>query len=101
MDNKAKLEIVKKAYESKSIRVKTYYSMLEETGDMQYDYTNFVSDNFENDFEKINETGYHKCCCLLTYMLREDYFTNGAFEKRAEKGYVKKVLERMIELLSL
>lgn len=36
---------------------------------------------------------------LLTMLLREDYFCNGAFDQRVESGQVERIVQRMIKLL--
>lgn len=40
-----------------------------------------------------------KCSALLTMLLREDHFCNGAFDQRVESGQGERIVQRMIKLL--
>lgn len=46
----------------------------------------------------IDSADLSACCALLTALLWEDYFDNGAFRKRLKSGTVKRILERMEHL---
>ena len=43
--------------------------------------------------------GHDLCSALLTMLLREDHFCNGAFDQRVESGQVERIVQRMIKLL--
>ncbi|MBR1751989.1 MAG: hypothetical protein IJ740_14165 [Ruminococcus sp.] len=75
-----------------------YYNLLEEIGDIQYHYYDYVSQNVDEELKRLPNADYHLCCCLLTLILREDHFCN-SFDRRYNSGIVAEILNRMILLL--
>lgn len=78
------------------------YEMLEEIGDVKYNYTDYMITEpikVDEELKRISNANYDLCAALLTMMLREDHFSNGSFEKRVGSGQVRVVLERMIKVL--
>ncbi len=84
-------------------RVSSYYKLLEDMGDMKYNYREYLESapvNCEYELRKLSSADYELCTALFTMILREDYFSNGSFERRLRNGQVEDVLKRMIKLLS-
>ena len=77
------------------------YEMLEEIGDVKYNYTDYMITEpikVDEELKRISNANYDLCAALLTMMLREDHFSNGSFEKRVGSGQVRVVLERKIKV---
>ncbi len=75
-----------------------YYNLLEEIGDIQQHYYDYVSTNVDEEIKRLPNVDYHLCCCLLTLILREDHFCN-SFGNRYNSGIVNEILDRMVLLL--
>ena len=79
-----------------------YYDLLERLGDLKtnyYDYMSTVPINCDIELKRLPDADYDLCTALLTMLLREDHFSNGALRMRYEIGQVDAILFRMIELL--
>ena len=79
-----------------------YYDLLEKLGDMKYNYWDYMTTepiNCNEELKRLPTADYELCTALLTMLLREDHFCNGAFERRFEAGEVTPILERMVEVL--
>ena len=79
-----------------------YYKLLEKLGDLKtnyYDYMTTSPIDPERELERLPTANYVLCTALLTMMLREDRFSEGAFQRRYKAGQVDAVLRRMIETL--
>ena len=79
-----------------------YYTLLEKLGDLKtnyYDYMTTSPIDPERELERLPTANYVLCTALLTMMLREDRFSEGAFQRRYKAGQVDAVLRRMIETL--
>jgi len=101
MTTKEKIKIIQnsKCYLGKEER---YYSMLESFGDLKtnyYDYMITSPIDPERELERLPTANYVLCTALFTMMLREDRFSEGAFQRRYKAGQVDAVLRRMIETL--
>ncbi|WP_303825799.1 DUF4268 domain-containing protein [Ruminococcus flavefaciens] len=96
MTNDEKIKKIQSALDSKSPRLEIYYNLLEDMGDTVYNYTDYVEQNVDKEIRRLYDADYHMCCCILTLILREDYFINGKFERRYREGKVTAVLERML-----
>ena len=55
--------------------------------------------NCDIELKRLPEADYDLCAALLTMLLREDHFSNGALCERYESGQVDAILHRMITLL--
>lgn len=89
------------AMDTKNI-VPVYYDILEKIGALETDYVKYMTTapvcvDFE--LKRTKKASYELCCALMTMLLREDYFSNGAFYRRFQAGEVDKVVKRMILLL--
>lgn len=79
-----------------------YYTCLEEMDDLKTNYNDYMTTgpiDVETELKRLPGTDYDLCAAFLTMLLREDYFSNGAFERRYRNGQVTAIVERMIELL--
>ncbi len=80
-----------------------YYDLLERMGDLKRNYWDYMSTepiNCDVELQRLPEADYDLCAALLTMLLREDHFSNGALRERHETGYVNAILNRMIVLLN-
>ena len=79
-----------------------YYDLLDCMGDLKsnyYDYMTTEPINCEIELNRLPAADYDLCAALLTMLLREDHFSNGALRERYEAGQVDAILYRMIALL--
>ena len=80
-----------------------YYDLLERLGDLKtnyYDYMTTEPINCDMELQRLPDADYDLCAALLTMLLREDHFSNGALCVRYEAGQVDAILYRMITLLN-
>lgn len=83
--------------------VGAYYKLLEDMGGLKINYRDYmITEPIDCDveLERLATADWDLTCALLTMLLREDHFDNGAFMRRHRKGQVDAILKRMIELLS-
>lgn len=76
--------------------------MLEETGDLETNYWDYMTTEpikCNEELKRLECADYDLCSALLTMLLREDHFCNGAFDQRVESGQVECIVQRMIKLL--
>ena len=99
MTNIEKIKKIQAVLDSNTPRVEHYYRLLEDMEDIVYNYTDFVEQNVDNEFIKLEDADYHMCCCLMTLILKEDHFINGKFEDRFAEGKVTQILQKMVMLL--
>ena len=82
-----------------------YYELLEKLGSMKYGYGDYMTTepiNCDEELKRTSSADWDLCCALLTMLLREDHFAQyGCFDKRYEKGDVKKIIDRMIAIIEL
>lgn len=103
MENKEKRQLLQNLINADTVSVTSYYETLENTGDMKYNYGDYlITEPIDCDMEltRLKDADYELCCVLLTMLLREDHFSNGSFENRYRAGQVKPIVEKMIMLLS-
>lgn len=89
MTNQEKKMLLQELYSQHISEVEIYYKVLEDIGDLKYDYISYMTDgpiNCEMELERLPNADYTLCCALLTMLIREDYFCNGSFEERYEEG---------------
>jgi hypothetical protein len=80
----------------------TYYETLEDINAIKYHYYDYMATepiNADEELKRFPSADYDLCCALITMLLREDHFGNGAFGDRFENGEVTPIVERMIALL--
>ena len=85
-----------------NINVTNSYEVLEETGDLKTNYCDYMTTgpiNCNEELERLESANYDLCSALLTMLLREDHFCNGAFDQRVESGQVERIIQQMIKLL--
>ena len=102
MNIKEKIALFQTLNKNEIIREKMFYDVLEKCGDLK-DYSDYMTThpiNCDVELRRLSTADYDLCCALLTMLLREDHFNNGAFERRQRKGQVKPIVERIIKLLS-
>lgn len=103
MENKEKRQLLQNLIDADALSVISYYETLENTGDMKYNYGDYlITEPIDCDMElaRLKDADYELCCVLLTMLLREYHFSNGSFESRYRAGQVKPIVEKMITLLS-
>jgi len=79
-----------------------YYDQLSDLDMIEYNYGSFlVTEPIDVDAElrRVFDADLALCKALLTMLFREDYFVNGSFQERFERGDVRLVVERMRDLL--
>lgn len=82
--------------------VDRYYDTLEEIDDLKKNYWEYMNTepiDVESELARLPEADYDLCAALLTMLLREDHFSNGAFEERFNNNEVQPIIIRMIQLL--
>lgn len=63
-------------------RVEEFYRILESTGDLKSNYSDYLITgliNCDEELERVDSADYELCAALLTMLLREDHFCNGTF----------------------
>lgn len=78
-----------------------YDALLRKRGWEQLRYLDFMITHpirLDLELQRVEQADFSLCCALLTALLREDHFSNGAFEKRLQGGDVKRILDRMYVL---
>ena len=103
MTNTEKQNVLQNLKSDDTCSVSCYYDALENTGDMKYNYGDYMITepiDCQEELKRLPEADYDLCCALLTMLLREDHFCNGSFERRHRVGEVKPILDRMIALLA-
>lgn len=84
------------------LRVELFYDILKECGDLKANYGDYSSTHpidCNKELQRLADADYDLCTALITMLLREDHFSNGAFEKRQRCGQVKPIIDRMLLLL--
>ena len=80
-----------------------YYDLLESMGDIKRNYWDYMTTepiNCDIELRRLPNADYDLCTALLTMLLREDHFSNGALQERYKAGQVDAILSRMILLLN-
>ena len=101
MTNAEKILVIQNAINHPNTE-EIYYDLLDRLGDMKtnyYDYMSTAPINCDIELKRLPDADYDLCTALLTMLLREDHFSNGALCVRCETGQVDAILSRMIELL--
>lgn len=100
MNNQEKTALIQKTMEMS--HPEKYYDLLETLGDMKYNYRDYMTTepiNCNAELKRLDTADYELCTALLTILLREDHFSNGAFERRYSDGEVTAILEKMVATL--
>ena len=83
-------------------RAHYFYDRLDEAGLIAYDYGSYMVTepiHVDEELNRVKDADWNLCRALLTMLFREDHFSNGSFQRRAEQGDLKLILDRMIDLL--
>ncbi len=78
MENKEKRQFLQNLINADTLSVTSYYETLENTGDMKYNYGDYlITEPIDCNMElaRLKEADYELCCVLLTTLLREDHFS--------------------------
>ncbi len=79
-----------------------YYNQLENLDLIVYNYGSYLITepiNVDEELRRVFDADFDLCRALLTMLFRENYFDNGSFDHRVERGDVKLLVERMRDLL--
>lgn len=80
----------------------TFYETLSNAGCLVTDYNRYMKTapvNVDRELERLSNADFELCCAMLTMLVREDYFSNGSFERRRKNGDVDAILMRMKTLV--
>lgn len=78
MENKEKRQFLQNLINAETLSVTSYYETLENTGDMKYNYGDYlITEPIDCNMElaRLKDADYELCCVLLTTLLREDHFS--------------------------
>lgn len=78
------------------------YEKLEQIDLIKYNYSEYMTTgpiNCDEELRRVPNADCDVVAAIMTMLLREDHFSNGALEERHRKGQVIPVLERLVELL--
>jgi len=84
------------------LQPEVYADILEAHGWEQPQYREFMMTRpvwMDMELRRVEKADFSLCCALLTALLREDHFSNGAFAGRVRNGDVKRLLHRMCVLV--
>ena len=79
-----------------------YFDQLQNLEMIFYNYGSYLVTepiNVDEELRRVMDADFDLCRALLTLLFREDYFDNGSFDARVERGDVKLVVERMRDLI--
>lgn len=102
MTNSEKNKVLNRLLKANTKSVKKYYFTLNQIDDLKSNYIDYMTTapvDVNVELKRLKDADYDLCSALLTMILREDYFSNGEFEIRYDKGQVIPIIERMIKLL--
>ena len=85
---------------SKSDEYSELYDVLDKTGNLDVDYANHLEGKNGYDMAtKAERLTFNECCTVLTFLLRAERFTEGAFAEALQDGTVYKLLSRAVEVM--
>ncbi len=102
MTNQEKIKIIQSLLDEQ--RVELFYEAMENMRDIKSNYRDYMITcpiKCDEELKRVPDADYELCTALLTMLLREDHFSNGSFERRAQNGEVRPLLEKMIDLLAV
>lgn len=103
MELSEKISLLQELNNNRIFCVSEFYEILEKCEILKNDYCRYMSTSpvdCDRELLKLPTADFDTCCALITTLLREDYFSNGSFERRQQSGQVKPIIERIILLLS-
>lgn len=101
MTKTEKINCIKSVIDS-NIEFENVYEMLENIGDVKYNYTDYMITEpikSKEELKRISNANYELCTALLTMVLREERFSTGSFEKHVKEGSIKTILNRMLQVI--
>ena len=100
MCRKPKFETINRTTYSKGNEYKKLYEMLENTGNFDVNYADNLKgkSGYEMGANAENLT-FKECCTVLTFLLRAERFSEGAFTGALADGTVYKLLKRAAEVM--
>ena len=78
------------------------YETLEEIDLIKYNYSEYMTTapiNCDDELRRVHNAEFDEASAIMTMLLREDHFSNGAIRERHDRGQVIPVLERLVKLL--
>lgn len=76
------------------------YEGLEETGTLDADYAENLGDRNGYALAKNADVlSFKDCCTVLTFLLRAEHWTPGAFNDALQSGSIHRLLKRAVEVL--
>lgn len=78
------------------------YEKLEQIDLIKYNYSEYMTTgpiNCDEELRRVPDAELDEVCAIMTMLLREDHFSNGALRERHDRGQVIPVLERLVKLL--
>lgn len=102
MTNQEKIQAIQAVIDHPGTE-RTYYGLLEDLGDLNGNYADYMTTepiNCNEKLQRVANADYELCIALLTAILREDHFSNGSFERRQRAGQVDEILKRMVAELN-
>ena len=101
LSNEEKIKLIQYAIANPNTE-ELYYNLLENLDGLKVNYRDYMTTapiNCDIELNRLPEADWDLSCALLTMLLREDHFDNGALMRRHKNGQVDAILNRMIELL--
>ncbi len=102
MNNSEKIKALSDLIKNGFMNGDEVFRVLEEIDAIKFHYYDYMITepiDCDEELKRLPTADYDVCCALITMLLREDHFDNGAFLHRCEKNDVVPILSRMIELL--
>ena len=100
MNSADKIKVIEEFISNPNIN--RLYETLEEIDLIKYNYSEYMTTAPINCDEELRRVPNAECdvvSAIMTMLLREDHFSNGALRERHDRGQVIPVLERLVELL--
>lgn len=102
MNASQKTALIRSLINHRTVSEELFYEVLNKCGDYKFnyrEYTNTEPIDCDQELLRLPTADYDTCCALLTMLLREDHFIEGAFGRRQRSGQVKTIIDRMLFLL--
>lgn len=103
MTKAEKIRKIQEVLELKNPQENLYADLLKTMGDLKTNYGDYMITepiDCNEELKRVSGADYELCTALLTMLLREEYFSNGSFDRRFADGQVLPVLVRMKDVLS-
>lgn len=102
MNNSEKIKALSDLIKDRFMNSDEVFKVLEKIDAIKFHYYDYMITepiNCDEELKRLPTADYDMCCALITMLLREDHFDNGAFLQRCENNDVAPILLRMIEFL--